>query len=198
MGRVSRAQAQEHRGQVVGAAGRLFKERGVGAVSVADLMSEVGLTHGGFYRQFSSKDALLAETVAASFTGLLGELAERDVAHAVDHAAARAALIDYYLSPEHRNDAAGGCPTAGFCIDVARCGDDRTRDAYRSGVTEFARWLTPLEGQDDLQQDDGAVADEGLATLSTMVGALILARAAGDGDLSERILSAARNQLREA
>lgn len=76
MGRVSQAQAQENRRQVVAAAARLFRERGVQAVSVADLMAEVGLTHGGFYRQFTSKEALLTEATVLAFADLAAQLGD--------------------------------------------------------------------------------------------------------------------------
>ncbi|MFD0522672.1 TetR/AcrR family transcriptional regulator [Paractinoplanes durhamensis] len=70
MGRVSQAQAQENRKRIVETAARLFRERGVAGVSVADVMAEVGLTHGGFYKQFASKEALVAEAVGQAFDEL--------------------------------------------------------------------------------------------------------------------------------
>src|ERR1700754_5116788 len=100
MGRVSQAQAQENRRKVVHTAARLFRERGIDGVSVADVMAAAGLTHGGFYRQFASKEALVAEAVAQAFA----EQAERLTGY--DN---RAAFVADYLSPAHRDDPGPGC-----------------------------------------------------------------------------------------
>jgi TetR/AcrR family transcriptional repressor of nem operon len=184
MGRVSHVQAQENRRQVVDAAARLFRERGVQGVSVADVMAAAGLTHGGFYKQFASKDALLAEATGRAFDGLGAQLEDLDE-QTGDHAAARRRLVDYYLSPAHRDDAADGCPAAGLSIDVAREGPgSAAREPYADGVERFARWLAPDGGED-------------LAALSTLVGALLLARATRGTDVSDRILTAGLAALRE-
>ncbi|MBE1491150.1 TetR family transcriptional regulator [Plantactinospora soyae] len=183
MGRVSQAQAQENRRQVVAAAARLFRERGVQAVSVADLMAEAGLTHGGFYRQFASKEALLTEATVQAFADLAALLTEFDAKRPGDHDAARKDLIDYYLSTEHRDDLGQGCPTTGLSSDIA--GEDiggSARAAYADGVGLFAQWLS-TDGNEDL------------ATLSMLVGALTLARATAGSDLSEQILAAAHEAL---
>jgi TetR/AcrR family transcriptional repressor of nem operon len=188
VGRVSRAQAQEHREQVVAAASRLFRERGVQGVSVADLMAEVGLTHGGFYRQFASKQALLAEATTLAFTELGAQFEGHDAAHPEDHAAARQDLVDYYLSADHRDDPGHGCPTAGFGPDLGREDDTcEARTPYSEGVTAFARWMSddPESGEDE----------EDLATVCTLVGAIILARATAGTDVSDDILRSARAAL---
>jgi TetR/AcrR family transcriptional repressor of nem operon len=184
MGRVSQAQAQQNRQQVVEAAARLFRERGVQGVSVAELMAEAGLTHGGFYKQFSSKEALVAEATGQAFTELGKQLTARDQSRPEDHAGARANLLDYYLSPEHRDHAGEGCPTSGLAVDVAREEPDSpVRATYAEGVAGFAKWLA-LEN-----------TDEDLVTLSTMVGALLLSRATTGTELSDRILTAVRASL---
>jgi TetR/AcrR family transcriptional repressor of nem operon len=172
MGRVSQAQAQQNRERVVATAARLFRERGISGVSVADVMAESGLTHGGFYKHFASKDALVAEAMTNAFTAQAESLGP-DLAE----------LLDTYLSPAHRDDPGRGCPTAGFGGDVAHAeGGDEARHAYAKGVEAFAGHL-------------GRPGEPDLAALSTMVGALILARATAGTDLSDRILVAARNAL---
>src|ERR1044071_5440440 len=98
MGRVSQAQASENRRHVVRTAARLFRERGVQGVSVADLMAEAGLTHGGVYKRFASKDALVAEAVAGAFADRAADLAGVDTA----------AFVDRYLSFAHRDDPGDG------------------------------------------------------------------------------------------
>ncbi|MEV0903082.1 TetR family transcriptional regulator [Actinoplanes sp. NPDC049802] len=177
MGRVSQAQAAENRERIVATAARLFRERGIAGVSVADVMGEAGLTHGGFYKHFASKDALVAEAVARAFAD------QAAASGATGEPGGRAAFLDGYLSPTHRDDPGAGCPTAGFGGDVARSGGgDAARYAYAKGVEGFARRL-------------GSDGEPDLAALSTMVGALILARATAGTALSDRILAAARESL---
>lgn len=121
MGRVSQAQAEENRRRVVENASRLFREQGT-QVSVADLMKAAGLTHGAFYKQFASKEALVDEAVAHAFA----ELARRHTAGLESYDgqrdAAQRALIDAYLSVGHRDDPADGCPVAALATDIAREG----------------------------------------------------------------------------
>jgi TetR/AcrR family transcriptional repressor of nem operon len=183
MGRVSQAQAQENRARVVAAAARLFREQGTD-VSVADVMKAVGLTHGGFYKQFASKEALVEEATALAFTEQRELRAKQDEAHDGQRDAAQQGLIDWYLSAEHRDCPADGCPSAGLAVDMARDENDAAaRKTYAEGVGEFADWLA-VDGEDD-----------GLVRLSTMVGALLLARATRGTALSEDFLDAAHKAL---
>ncbi|MEV7426369.1 TetR/AcrR family transcriptional regulator [Streptomyces sp. NPDC091212] len=186
MGRVSRAQAEENRQRVVATASRLFREQGT-HVSVADLMKASGLTHGGFYKQFASKEALVDEATAHAF----GELAKRHKdgleRHAGQGPAAQRAVIDAYLSVEHRDGAADGCPVAALVTDMARePGDREARRVYTEGVGDFAGWLA-TEGEGE--------GGDGITRLCTMLGALVLARATTGSPLSEEILAAARAAL---
>ncbi|GAA1904104.1 TetR family transcriptional regulator [Streptomyces durmitorensis] len=184
MGRVSQAQAEENRRRVVDTASRLFREQGT-HVSVTDLMKAAGLTHGGFYKQFASKEALVDEATTHAFT----ELAQRYSAGLEQHdgqrEAAQQALIDTYLSVEHRDGPADGCPVAALATDIAREG--RGREAgrvYTQGVADFA---------DFLATDD----QDGIARLCTLFGALVLSRATKGSPLSEEILAAAHAALTE-
>ncbi|MFI5934422.1 TetR/AcrR family transcriptional regulator [Actinoplanes sp. NPDC051494] len=198
MARVSQAQAQANRQRVVETAARLFRERGVQGVSVADLMAAAGLTHGGFYKRFASKEALVAEAVGDAYAGMAGRLHGADARHPGDHDAARRELLDYYLSPAHRDDPGNGCPTTGFGPDVAREGPDSpAREPFARGVEDFARWLGPDDSDEDPDHtgEDPGATDEDLVTLATMVGALLLSRATTGTDLSQRILTAARTAL---
>ncbi|MDX3228886.1 TetR/AcrR family transcriptional regulator [Streptomyces sp. ME19-01-6] len=182
MGRVSQAQAEENRRRVVETASRLFREQGT-HVSVADLMKAAGLTHGGFYKQFASKEALIDEATAHAFEGLT-QLRDAGLEqYAGQREAAQQALIDIYLSTEHRDDAADGCPAAALAADMARgAGDRDAHRVYTEGVSDFAEWLA-TEDQD------------GITRLCTMVGALVLARATKGSPLSEEILTTARAAL---
>jgi TetR/AcrR family transcriptional repressor of nem operon len=184
MGRVSQAQAQENRARVVAAAARLLRERGTD-VSVADMMSAVGLTHGGFYKQFASKDALVAEAAASAFADHEQIRAQKDEAYDGERDAARRDFIDWYLTAAHRDSPGDGCPTAALSVDMARDeGGSAAREIYTHGVRDFADWLT-VDDQDD----------DGLVRLATMVGALLLARSTQGTDLSDRFLNAARAAL---
>jgi TetR/AcrR family transcriptional repressor of nem operon len=173
MGRVSQAQAQENRQRVIAEAGRLFRERGVDAVSVADVMAAAGLTHGGFYKQFASKEALVAEAVEAAFNQQQADRMNTD----------RASFLDAYLSPRHRDHPGLGCPAAGLASDVAHEGPDGpAREPFAEAIERYARWLAGGDGED-------------LATLSLLVGALTLARATAGTPVSDRILAAARESV---
>ncbi|WP_421109626.1 TetR/AcrR family transcriptional regulator [Streptomyces sp. NEAU-S77] len=190
MGRVSQAQAQENRRRVVDTASRLFREQGT-HVSVADLMKAAGLTHGAFYKQFASKEALVDEVTAHAFD----EIARRNAAglerHDGQRDAAQRALIDAYLSVEHRDNAADGCPVAALAIDVARGPEGReARRTYAEGVADFAAFLAPAEAVGG--------GEGGIARLCTLVGALVLSRATQGSPLSEEILAAAHAALTEA
>ncbi|MER5488767.1 TetR/AcrR family transcriptional regulator [Streptomyces sp. NPDC002812] len=182
MGRVSQAQAEENRRRVVETASRLFREQGT-HVSVADLMKASGLTHGGFYKQFASKEALIDEATAHAFDELT-RLRDAGLAqHSGRRDAAQQALIDTYLSVEHRDSVADGCPAAALAADMARePGDREARRVYTEGVTDFAEWL--------------ATEDEnGISRLCTMLGALVLSRATKGSPVSEQILTTARTAL---
>jgi TetR/AcrR family transcriptional repressor of nem operon len=185
VGRVSQAQAHENRQRVVATASRMFREKGT-AVSVADLMKAVGLTHGGFYKQFASKEDLVDEAIAHSFDVAATYSAEKLEGHAGDREAARRALIEQYLSVWHRDHAGGGCPVSGFAADLGREPGEaaRAHHAYINGVRNLAARLAT---------DD----DDGMAQFCTMVGSLVLARATRGDPVSEELLQAARTALTE-
>ncbi|MFE2069997.1 TetR/AcrR family transcriptional regulator [Streptomyces sp. NPDC059467] len=187
MGRVSQAQAQENRQRVVATASRMFREKGT-AVSVADLMKAAGLTHGGFHKQFASKEDLVDEAITHAFENPAPYSAAAAVTpeQSEDHETARQAMIDDYLSIWHRDHAADGCPVSGFAADLAREPDQAAgaRQVYANGVRNRAARL--------------ATGDDGLAQFCTLVGALALARATRGNPLSEELLQAARTALTES
>ncbi len=182
MGRASQAHAQENRQRVVATASRMFREKGT-AVSLADVMSAAGLTHGGFYKQFGSKEDLIDEAAAHAFGKEARYSAAPPGEPAADSEASRRTVIADYLSAWHRDHAGDGCPVAGFAADLGREPGQaaRAHAVYATGVRNLAARL--------------AVGDDGLAQLSTMVGALVLARATQGDPLSEELLRAARTAL---
>jgi TetR/AcrR family transcriptional regulator, transcriptional repressor for nem operon len=173
MSRVSQAQARENRQRVVETAARLFRERGVDQVRVADVMAGAGLTHGGFYKQFASKDALAVEALAQGLADIGERLAK--IGEPGDDMA-RARFLDHYLSPDHRDSPGDGCPVAGFARDMPGAGADLTA-TYAAGVETYAEKLGST------------------AAVSMAVGALILARATAGTALSDRILAEALASL---
>ena len=140
MGRVSQAQAEENRRRVVDTASRLFREQGT-HVSVADLMKAAGLTHGAFYKQFASKEALVDEATAHAFAELAQRYSDGLERYEGQRDAAQQALIDAYLSVEHRDDPADGCPVAALATDIAReGGGSEARRVYSRGGGRLRRF----------------------------------------------------------
>ena len=173
--RVTQEQMRENRGRILTEASRLFRERGYEAVGVAEVMKAAGLTHGGFYGHFASKEDLLA--------------------HAIEHAAAEKsgseaslqAFLEAYLSPGHRDDAAGGCPMAALAADV-RLRSASARSAMAAGIR--ANIASVEEALPDPITKDRR--REAIGTYAAMLGALVLARAVDDPELSDEILAETR------
>ncbi len=168
------------RARILEVAGRLFRERGFDAVGVDAVMREAGLTHGGFYTHFSSKEALVAEAAATA----LGRSAARWDALAREQApeAALERIVASYLDPAHVAQPARGCLLTALGSEVPR------HPAARPGVTAAIRvMLEALARCLPERRHDRAIAG-----LCTMVGAVVLARASDDPALSTEILAAAR------
>ena len=191
MPRVSRAQAESHREAITEASARLFRERGIKAVSVADLMGAAGLTHGGFYGHFESKDVLAGVAGEHAFAQATERWRKR-VAGKAAPAEARAAIVEGYLRPQSIRDVACGCPTAGLCVDVARePAEAPVRAAYVAGLQEMVDILAKAEDAGDAAADRRAA----LADYATMLGAMLMARAAAGHPIAGEIVAAARERL---
>jgi TetR/AcrR family transcriptional regulator, transcriptional repressor for nem operon len=181
--RVSRTQAEENRRTVIEAAGRLFRERGFDGVGLNDLMGAAGLTQGGFYKQFKSKDDLAVQACDR----VLAVSSER-LASIVDSGGDDpfAAIITKYLSDTHRERIAEGCIFPALASDAAR----RSPELIRSFETGIKSYLEILDRARRASPDHGAQIDSAVV-LSTMVGALVLSRLVEDESLSKRILESA-------
>jgi TetR/AcrR family transcriptional repressor of nem operon len=192
--RLSKEQAARNRQHIIDTASRLFRERGIDGVGVADLMKEAGFTHGGFYNHFSSKEALAAEACGAAFEGALSGLMEALDQGRGGSGAAFTQYVQQYLTPTHRDDLSGGCPMAALAVDAGRQAQE-VQAAYAAGleavVSVFARQLSQ---QKEDKGGDAASREHAMRLVSEMVGALVLARAVADADpaLSEDILRASR------
>ena len=191
MPRVSRAQAEANHQAIEAAASRLFRERGLDAVTVADVMAEAGLTHGGFYTHYESKDALAASACEAAFA-FAKEKWRRRVDAAGSRAAARESIAEGYLKPAYCDPTVASCPTATLVTDVARSASAHPiRPAYVEGVKDQIETLAALGTSGDEAKDRAAACVQ----LATMMGALLLARATHGDPISEEIVTAARSHL---
>jgi TetR/AcrR family transcriptional repressor of nem operon len=189
--RVSKEQAARNRQAILETAGRLFRERGVDGVGVADLMQAAGFTHGGFYNHFESKDALAAAVAEAEIAASNRRLAEGLAGDAKGRARAWRRFVDGYLSRAHRDQAASGCPIAALAADAARQ-ERPLQQPFACGLAEAVAILTELFG------GGPAARRRGLAVYSELVGALVLSRAIAVADpaLADEILEASRLRLR--
>ena len=177
--RVTRKQSVANREKVLDVAGTLFRERGFDGIGVADIMKRAGLTHGGFYGHFASKDDLAAEFTERILTrdGWLERLTGTPNPSIGD-------VVRKYLSPHHRDDAGHGCLFVAVGSDVVR----QPRSVRRGFAEGLRRRLDALQGV--LPGRAAARRRRALATMAGMVGALILARAVDDPKLSDEILEA--------
>ena len=188
--RVSREKFAESRKRILEAAATLFREKGFDGVGLGDIMKAAGLTHGGFYGHFGSKEDLEAQALSLALARSV-----TDWSQLVDSAAARplAALAGQYLSPDHRENVGEGCPFAALGSDTARRGE-RVRSAFTAGLEPFLALLSNVTpGRSKAQRRRKAIA-----ILAEMVGAMILARAVNDPALSDEILAATSLNLSEA
>lgn len=185
--RVSKEQAEKNRKRVVETAGALFREKGFGGIGVSDLMKSAGLTHGGFYGQFESKDQLAAEAIAASLQKSVENWRQRAEDQPDDPFGA---LAGYYLSAKHTMHTSAGCPIATLASDTARQ-SDAVRASYTEGMLGLVGVLEEhVEGDTPEER-----REKTLAIFSNLVGAMVLARAVNDPDLSEEILASTRKHL---
>ena len=191
MPRVSRAVTEKNRAAIERVSARLFREQGLQGVSVADLMAAAGLTHGGFYGHFESKDALATVACTKAFDEAV-ERWESRISATTDRKSALTALVNGYLSSRNSDMVGSGCPLAALATDVAREPVGKpVRNAYMAGLRRLLGVLNALQSNDNPKKDRSVA----LAQLSTMVGALVLARATKRHALSEQILAAARENM---
>lgn len=181
-----RKQASHDR--IVEVTSRAIRRSGYDGTGIADLMKAAGLTHGGFYAHFASREALLAE--AADHAGAEAVALAAGVANAAPPGQELQALVSAYLSEAHRTGVEFGCPVAALGSEMPRQAPEVRRAAtcrIKEMIDVVARqspgWGTP------------AAHEEALATVSTMVGALILSRAVDDASLSDSLLKAAVKRL---
>jgi TetR/AcrR family transcriptional repressor of nem operon len=186
--RVSKEKAAQNRQDILTAATRLFREHGIHATGVDAITKEAGLTHGGLYSQFGSKEAIAVEAIRFAVTRskhLWQRVAERKPG-----TKAFRSIVESYLSRAHRDEPGQGCIIAALGADIARQ-PYKVREAFTKELQDTFELLAQLM----LDEDPSHRADDAIAALSSMVGALILARAVNDEHLSDRILKATAKRV---
>jgi TetR/AcrR family transcriptional repressor of nem operon len=184
--RLSREAKAQHHEEITSAASKMLRERGIERTSVIDLMQAVGLTHGGFYRHFKSKDELVASSASKAFEEVVQRFEKRTA-----EAGPQAALIAYvleYLSDCHRDDPALGCMISACGAEASRQGAI-VREAFTNGISK----LLDLAAE-GLSCPEEKRAERAIELGGLMLGALVMARATNDADLSENILAEARRR----
>jgi TetR/AcrR family transcriptional repressor of nem operon len=182
--RKSKQEAARTRERIVAAAAAEFREHGIAATGLVDLMSAAGLTHGGFYRHFDSKDQLIEEACAEAIATMTDRLAS-----AASQKSGRGGLkaaMTAYLSTQHRDNPRDGCPLAALGSELARA-DAQTRSAATAG---FLKMVDVLAGQFE-QAKPSEARKRAIAAAATLIGALTMARIVNDEALSESILRSA-------
>ncbi|AUX76641.1 TetR/AcrR family transcriptional regulator [Sinorhizobium fredii] len=185
--RVSRAQAEANREAVINVASRLFREHGFDGIGLKDLMKGAGLTQGGFYKQFESKDDLAAQA------------SRRAMEHATRRWSSVAAaspdpleaVIELYLSTGHREEKGDGCPLVALGADAARQTEE-VRAPFQDGIQAHLQILNELMEETKSPKS----SEKAMAMLSLMVGAVTISRILNEEEMSQRFLAAAADEVR--
>jgi len=177
------AKAETHQA-IVATASHMFRERGIEGTSVGDVMQAAKLTHGGFYRHFESKEALLVEALQDAFAAMLAYLDESLAT--TPRGETIAPFLRGYLAAELADDVGGGCPVAALSGDVMRS-TDSVRQVFGAGTLKMVKSIAAtLDGPEDERMRRAA------QTFSMAAGALMIARAS-DAETAKLMLDAARS-----
>jgi TetR/AcrR family transcriptional repressor of nem operon len=184
----SRAETAETRERIIQAAAAEFRRNGIHATGLAEIMAAAGLTQGGFYRHFASKDQLVAEACAEAMSSAVS-VAETMRGGCTGKDGLQA-IVDNFLSMDHRDNQLEGCPLVGLGIELARA-DDGTREAASEGFVEL---VDVIAKQFPRSRSEAAKA-RAIFALSAMIGAVTMARIVTDPALSAAILQEAKTRL---
>jgi TetR/AcrR family transcriptional repressor of nem operon len=183
--RYSKEHKQETHAKIVKKAAVLLREKGAHGIGVADLMKEAGLTHGGFYAHFESREALVVEAFAYAMDRSTERW--RKIAEQTPPDKRLATIIASYLTPVHRDDPGHGCAVPALGAEIAR-ESPRTRKAFAAKLEQMVDMMTDQVAGVPRK----AARKQAVATLATMMGTLVLARIAGNGEFSDEILDVGR------
>ncbi len=187
--RYSREHKLETHARIVKRASVRLREKGAHGIGVADLMKDAGLTHGGFYAHFDSREALVIEAFAYAMDRSterwrrLGEQTSPDKR--------LAAIVDSYLTPVHRDDPGHGCAVPTLGAEIAR-ESPKTRKAFAAKLEQMVDMLAE---QIPPALPRKTARRQAMAAIATMMGTLVLARIAGNGEFSDEILAAGREAV---
>ena len=200
--RITQEQKKLNREKIVRAASEGFKLHGVDGIGIQELMKAAGMTNGGFYNHFASKEDLALEVFRQGFTDSIAALTAIREAHPRSARAALHDMVDVYVTAAHRDHPETGCPSAALAVDAGRHGTSpqaeyrRGLEGYLSGITEM---VLERAHQAGLETTAAEAREQAVALFSQMVGALIVSRAVAEADpaLSDEILTANRAQLKK-
>ena len=189
--KVTKEKSAENRSELIRTAARMFRERGIDGVGVAEISKAAGLTHGALYAQFPSKQALVAEALGQ---GLAGSHA-RMTAPKPDGAPTLFDLLDRYLAFDHRDNLAGGCAMAASASEIARQ-DETVSARFAEGFEQMVGLVQATLEATTPTTDDRARA---MTITAAMIGGVAMARAAAKSrpDLSDEIMTAVHRVLGE-
>jgi TetR/AcrR family transcriptional repressor of nem operon len=202
MPRITQEQKKLNRDRIVRAASEGFKLYGIDGIGIQDLMKTAGMTNGGFYNHFSSKEDLALEVYRQGFADSLATLAAIRQAHPRSARAALHDMVDAYVSATHRDHPEGGCPSDALAVDAGRHGPPPQAE-YRRGLEGYIGTITDMvlerARQAGTKSTVAEAREQAVALFSQMVGALIVSRAVAEADpaLSDEILTANRRQLKQ-
>jgi TetR/AcrR family transcriptional repressor of nem operon len=186
--RYSKEHKLETHARIVKKASVRLRERGAHGVGVADLMKEAGLTHGGFYAHFDSREALVVEAFAYAMDRSTERW--RKLAEQMAPEQRLATIVDSYLTPVHRDDPGHGCAVPALGAEIAR-ESPKTRKAFAAKLEQMIDMLASQIP--DVPRK--SARKQAMATLATMMGTMVLARVAGNGEFSDEILGAGRDAV---
>ena len=186
----SKAQKARTHKRVVAIASKRFRENGLAGFGIAELMKEAGLTVGGFYKHFASRDDLVAEAVNSAFGGWQRRV---DAAKSSGAPVSDEKLIDGYLNPAHRDNPGTGCAFSALAPEIARS-DKKIRALASEQVRNDIQLIATLHPA----KDKRTARSRAILTFSALVGAMSLARAVSDEALSREILNAVAELLKNS
>jgi len=186
MARIANTRKEETHERIVQAAARAIRRHGYAGVGVAEVMKEAGLTHGGFYAHFKSRDDLLVEALARAGSDSGANIARAAEARRARGVSAFRAFVDSYLSETHLQSLDTGCPVAALGSDMAR----QSGSVRQASAQRVERLVAAVRGT-----LPGATRATASVIAGTLVGSLQLARALGDNAEGRAVLGAARKAL---
>ena len=186
--RYSKEHKLETHARIVKKAAVRLREKGAHGIGVADLMKEAGLTHGGFYAHFDSREALVMEAFAYAMDRSTERW--RKLAEQTPPDKRLATLVESYLTSVHRDDPGHGCAIPTLAAEIAR-ESPRTRKAFAAKLEQ----MIDVFAAQILDVPRKAARKQAMAVIATMMGTMVLARVAGNGEFSDEILDAGRDAV---